>query len=45
MYEAGQGYPDFDPEKAATYFQRVNERMAELIRVHIERWDLAGIYR
>lgn len=45
LYEAGQGYPDFDPETAATYFERVNERMAEVIEETIRRWDLAGLYR
>lgn len=45
LYQAGQGYPDFDPEKAATYFRRVNQRMGDLIEDHIRRWDLAGIYR
>lgn len=45
LYQSGQGYPDFDPDKAATYFQRVNERMGDLIEDHIRRWDLAGIYR
>ena len=45
LYQAGQGYPGFDPEKAATYFRRVNQRMGDLIEDHIRRWDLAGIYR
>ena len=45
LYQAGQGYPDFDPDKAATYFRRVNETMAELIVATVEKWDLAGIFR
>ena len=45
LYQAGQGYPDFDPDDAAEYFRRVNERMGDLIADHIRRWDLAGIYR
>ena len=45
LYQGGQGYPDFDPEDAAEYFERVNERMGDLIEDHIRRWDLAGIYR
>lgn len=45
LYQPGQGYPDFDPEKASTYFRRVNERMAELIASTIEKWDRAGIFR
>ncbi len=45
LYQPGQGYPDFDPEKASTYFRRVNERMAALIASTIEKWDRAGIFR
>ena len=45
LYEAGQGYPDFDPETATLYFERVNERMAEVIEETIRRWELAGLYR
>lgn len=45
LYQEGQGYPDFDPDDAAEYFNRVNERMAELIEETIRRWDLAGLMR
>ena len=45
LYQPGQGYPDFDPDKAATYFRRVNDRMADLIESTIEKWDRAGIFR
>ena len=45
LYQEGQGYPDFDPDKAATYFARVNEEMGDLIEATIRRWDLAGLYR
>jgi len=45
LYQEGQGYPDFDPAKAEIYFQRVNDRMAEVIEATIEKWDLAGIFR
>ena len=45
LYRAGQGYPDFDPGKAATYFRRVNDRMAEVIETTIRQWDLAGLFR
>ena len=45
LYQAGQGYPDFDPEDAAEYYRRVNQRMGDPIEDHIRRWDLAGIYR
>ena len=45
LYQPGPGYPDFDPAKASTYFERVNERMAELIESTIEKWDRARIFR
>jgi creatinine amidohydrolase len=45
LYQPGQGYPDFDPDKAATYFRRVNERIEELVASVIERWDRAGLFR
>jgi creatinine amidohydrolase len=45
LYQPGQGYPDFDPEKAEAYFRLVNDRMAELIASTIEKWDRAGIFR
>jgi creatinine amidohydrolase len=45
LYQPGQGYPDFDPEKAEIYFKRVNDRMAEVIASTIEKWDLARIFR
>ena len=45
LYQDGQGYPDFDPEDAATYYAAVNDRMAELITETIRRWDLAGLMR
>lgn len=45
LYQEGQGYPDFDPEDAATYYAAVNDRMAELIAETIRRWDLAGLMR
>lgn len=45
LYEAGQGYPDFDPARAGEYFRAVNERMAEIIANTIEKWDRAGLFR
>ena len=45
LYEAGQGYPTFDPAQAQTYFTRVNERVATLIEEVIQKWDLARLYR
>lgn len=45
LYQEGQGYPDFDPERAATYYARVNEEMGDLIEATIRRWDAAGLFR
>lgn len=45
LYQAGQGYPTFDPEQARTYFERVNERMGDVIEETIRLWDLAGLFR
>ncbi len=45
LYKPGEGYPDFDPEKAEVYFRRVNDRMAELIASTIRKWDQASIFR
>ncbi len=45
LYEKGQGYPTFDPAQAKEYFQKVNDRVAELILDTIGKWDLAGVYR
>lgn len=45
LYEEGQGYPTFDPDQAALYFKRVNDRVAELVEDIIRKWDLAGLYR
>lgn len=45
LYEAGQGYPTFDPAQAQAYFTRVNERVATLVEEVIRKWDLARLYR
>lgn len=45
LYQPGEGYPDFDPAKAETYFRRVNEEMVEVISSTIEKWDRARIFR
>jgi creatinine amidohydrolase len=44
LYQPGQGYPDFDPEKSEIYFRRVNDRMTELIASTIDKWDRAGVF-
>ena len=43
LYREGQGYPKFDLEKAKTYFTKVNDKIARLIRETIEKWDMAGV--
>jgi creatinine amidohydrolase len=43
LYKEGQGYPKFDPVKAKTYFTKVNDKIARLIRETIEKWDTAGV--
>jgi creatinine amidohydrolase len=43
LYKKGQGYPKFDPEKAKTYFVKVNDKIARLIEDTIRKWDLAGL--
>lgn len=43
LYKEGEGYPRFDAAKAKTYFARVNEKVARLIRETIEKWDRAGL--
>jgi creatinine amidohydrolase len=45
LYQAGQGYPTFDPEQARTYFERVNQRVGDVIEETIRLWDLAGLFR
>lgn len=43
LYSEGEGFPDFDQEKARRYFARVLEEVEALIRTTIEKWELAGI--
>jgi len=45
LYEKGQGYPTFDPAQAREYFQKVNDRVAELILDTVAKWDRAGVYK
>jgi len=42
LYEAGEGYPDFDPEKARRYFDGVVDRMATVITDVLQKWDRGG---
>jgi creatinine amidohydrolase len=43
LYEAGEGYPDFDREKAARFLDGVVDRLAELITDVVTKWDRAGL--
>jgi creatinine amidohydrolase len=43
LYKEGQGYPRFDPEKAKTYFAKVNDKIVRLIQETIRKWDMAGV--
>lgn len=43
LYQEGQGYPMFDRDKARTFFDKVNDKMARLIEETIEKWDLAKL--
>ncbi len=45
LYEPGQGYPDFDAEKAKIYYQKVNQSMAQQIEEVIKKWDMAEIFQ
>lgn len=45
LYEEGQGYPTFDKDQSREYYERVNERVGDLIQGVIQKWDLAGLYR
>lgn len=43
LYVEGEGYPTFDQDQAALFFERVNTRVANLINDVIARWDRAGV--
>lgn len=43
LYTQGQGFVRFDQAKADTYFQKVNEKIADLIITVRRRWDEAGL--
>jgi creatinine amidohydrolase len=43
LYQEGQGYPNFDEAQAKEYFQKVNAKVAGLIKETIRKWDLAGL--
>ena len=43
LYKAGQGYPKFDAAKAKVYFRKVCDKVSELVKDTIQRWDAAGL--
>jgi creatinine amidohydrolase len=43
LYQEGQGFPNFDREKAQTYRAKVDDKVARLIEETIRKWDLAGL--
>lgn len=45
LYQPGQGSVRFDQQKAAAYYTAVVDRMTELVRGVIEKWDRAGIFQ
>ena len=45
LYQANQGYPNFDEAQAKDYFERVNSRVEGIIKDVIKKWDLANLYR
>lgn len=45
LYEPGQGYPTFREDQAKEYFEKVNNRIFDLVDGVIKKWDLAKLYR
>ena len=43
LSQEGQGHPKFDPDKAKTYFRKVNDKITRLIQETIKKWDLAEL--
>ena len=43
LYQKGQGYPKFDQKKADEYFQKVTDKVADLINEVVQKWNLAGL--
>ncbi len=43
LYAPGEGYPDFDADKARTYFDGVVDRLADIAGDVIGKWDAAGL--
>jgi creatinine amidohydrolase len=43
LYQKNQGYPIFDKAKADTYYKKVTDKVADLIRDTVKKWDAAGL--
>ena len=43
LYKEGQGYPRFDAAKAKVYYQKVVNKVGQLVADTIEKWDRAGL--
>ncbi|MBI4875305.1 MAG: creatininase family protein [Acidobacteria bacterium] len=44
LYQPGQGYVRCDQAKADAYFKAVADKMSELVRETVAKWDQAGIF-
>jgi creatinine amidohydrolase len=44
LYQPGQGYVHFDQAKADAYFKAVVDKVTELVRETVAKWDQAGIF-
>ena len=44
LYQPGQGYVRFDQAKADEYFKAVVDKVTELVRETVAKWDRAGIF-
>ena len=44
LYQPGQGYVHFDQAKADEYFKAVVDKVTELVRETVTKWDQAGIF-
>ncbi len=43
LYQKGQGYPKFDQKKADEYYQKVTDKVANLINEIVRKWDAARL--
>lgn len=43
LYQPGQGYPKFDQKKADEYFNKVTDKVANLVNEVVRKWDMAGL--